>query len=151
MLSNQLMYRNQDVTLDVITKIEHVVRIIAEQQNIPFDDAYRSFIATRTYEALQNTESLMWAESAEYIVDRYFEEFAKGGPDLESHADAGVARFEVFQDKGGKFHFRLKARNGQVVAFGESYETKSAAIKACGIVQRAATGARVLDEAHLSA
>ena len=74
MSRNQLMYRGQDVTLDVVTKIEHVVSIIAEQRNMSFDDAYRSFVATRTYTALQNTESLMWAESAEYIVDRYFEE-----------------------------------------------------------------------------
>jgi uncharacterized protein YegP (UPF0339 family) len=35
--------------------------------------------------------------------------------------------FEVYTDKSGKFRFRLKASNGQVVATGEAYDTKAAA------------------------
>jgi uncharacterized protein YegP (UPF0339 family) len=38
-----------------------------------------------------------------------------------------AGRFEVYGDKAGKFRFRLKAANGQVVATGEAYETKAAA------------------------
>ena len=40
-----------------------------------------------------------------------------------------AGKFEVYTDKAGKFRFRLKAANGQVVATGEDYETKAAAIK----------------------
>lgn len=40
-----------------------------------------------------------------------------------------AGKFEVYEDKAGKFRFRLKASNGQVVAVGEDYETKAAAIK----------------------
>jgi len=29
--------------------------------------------------------------------------------------------FEIYKDQGGHFRFRLKARNGEVVATGESY------------------------------
>ena len=43
----------------------------------------------------------------------------------------------------GKFRFRLKASNGQVVATGEAYETKAAAKKGCESVLRAATGAPI--------
>ena len=43
----------------------------------------------------------------------------------------------------GKFRFRLKASNGQVVATGEAYESKSAAKKGCESVLRAATGAPI--------
>ncbi len=54
-------------------------------------------------------------------------------------------KFEVYTDKAGKFRFRLKAANGQVVATGEDYETKAAAIKGCEAVQRAAADAAVVD------
>ena len=35
-------------------------------------------------------------------------------------------KFELFQDKAGEYRFRLKARNGQVVAVSENYSTKAA-------------------------
>lgn len=54
-----------------------------------------------------------------------------------------AGKFEVYQDKGGKHRFRLKASNGQVVAIGEAYETRAAAKKGCESVQRAAEGAPV--------
>ena len=56
---------------------------------------------------------------------------------------AGI--FEVYEDKAHKFRFRLKAANGQIVASGEAYETRSAAKKGCEAVQRAADGAKVVE------
>ncbi|MDR0764689.1 MAG: hypothetical protein LBE65_03755 [Synergistaceae bacterium] len=47
----------------------HVVSMIAERQSIDFDKAYLNFLDSDTYAALQNPESLMWAESAEFIPD----------------------------------------------------------------------------------
>lgn len=32
-------------------------------------------------------------------------------------------KFEVYQDKGGEFRFRLKAKNGQIIATSEGYTT----------------------------
>jgi uncharacterized protein YegP (UPF0339 family) len=40
-----------------------------------------------------------------------------------------AGKFEVYEDRAGKFRFRLKACNGQIVATGEAYETKTAAKK----------------------
>jgi uncharacterized protein YegP (UPF0339 family) len=54
-----------------------------------------------------------------------------------------AGKFEVYKDRAGKFRFRLKASNGQVVATGEAYETKAAAKKGCESVLRAATGAPI--------
>lgn len=54
-----------------------------------------------------------------------------------------AGKFEVYEDRAGKFRFRLKATNGQVVASGEAYETKAAAKKGCESVQKAAEGAEV--------
>jgi hypothetical protein len=74
MSEDRIIYKSQDITVDVMLKIEHIVRIIAGQLDLAFDDAYAGFVNTRTYEALQKPGSLMWAESAEYIADRYHEE-----------------------------------------------------------------------------
>lgn len=54
-----------------------------------------------------------------------------------------AGKFEVYQDRAGKYRFRLKASNGQVVASGEAYETKAAAKKGCESVLKAADGAPV--------
>lgn len=54
-------------------------------------------------------------------------------------------KFEVYEDKSGKFRFRLKAGNGEIVASGEAYNTKDAAKAGCAAVQRAADGAAVVD------
>ncbi len=35
------------------------------------------FYKSQTYKTLQNTENAFWAESAEYIAERYFEEMKK--------------------------------------------------------------------------
>jgi len=40
-----------------------------------------------------------------------------------SEGDTMAGKFEVYKDRAGKFRFRLKASNGQVVATGEAYET----------------------------
>lgn len=56
-----------------------------------------------------------------------------------------AGKFEVYEDKAGKYRFRLKAGNGEVVAVGEAYESKAAAIKGTEAVQRAADGAAVVE------
>jgi len=52
--------------------------------------------------------------------------------------------FEVYADKAGKYRFRLKAGNGEIVASGEAYESKSNALRGVEAVQRAADGAKVV-------
>lgn len=37
-----------------------------------------------------------------------------------------MGKFEIFEDKAGKFRFRLKARNGQIIAASEAYESEAA-------------------------
>ena len=58
-----------------------------------------------------------------------------------------AGKFELYKDAAGKFRFRLKASNGQIVASGEAYETKAAAKKGCESVQKAATGAPIEESA----
>lgn len=56
-----------------------------------------------------------------------------------------AGKFEIYTDKSGKFRFRLKSSNGQIVASGEAYESKASVLKGVEAVQRAAEGAQVVD------
>ena len=44
---------------------------------------------------------------------------------VEGYAVQKHPKFEVYQDKGGEFRFRLKARNGQIIGVSEGYERKA--------------------------
>lgn len=56
-----------------------------------------------------------------------------------------AGKFEIYEDKAGKFRFRLKAGNGEVVATGEAYESKANAKRGAEAVQRAADGAAIVE------
>lgn len=53
------------------------------------------------------------------------------------------SKFEVFEDSSNQWRWRLKARNGEIVAQSESYPTKQNAVRgahtAAGIAADAAT------------
>jgi uncharacterized protein YegP (UPF0339 family) len=53
--------------------------------------------------------------------------------------------FEIYKHQRGVYRFRLKARNGEIVASGESYPTKAAAKKGIKAVQTAAANAKIDD------
>ena len=55
-----------------------------------------------------------------------------------------AGKFEVYKGKAGKYRFRLKAGNGEIVATGEAYETNAAAHDGCGAVQRAAPNGKIV-------
>lgn len=56
-----------------------------------------------------------------------------------------AGKFEVYEDHGGKFRFRLKAGNGEIVAQGQAYDSREGAHSGCEAVQRAAAGATIHD------
>ena len=51
-----------------------VIDIIKERSHLSFQDAAGAFYHSKTYQSLQNTENTLWAVSAGYIADRYYEE-----------------------------------------------------------------------------
>ena len=55
-----------------------------------------------------------------------------------------MAKFEVYKSKNG-YRWRLKAGNGEVVATGEEYSSKDAAMKGCEAVARAAMNATIVE------
>ncbi|MCE0765958.1 DUF1508 domain-containing protein [Pseudonocardia kujensis] len=64
---------------------------------------------------------------------------------IKAGVGAMAGKFEVYKDRAGKYRFRLKASNGQVVASGEAHETKAATRKGCESVQNAAAGATIVE------
>jgi uncharacterized protein YegP (UPF0339 family) len=38
-----------------------------------------------------------------------------------------AGKYELYTDAGGKYRFRLKAANGQIIASSEAYESKTSA------------------------
>ena len=55
-------------------------------------------------------------------------------------------KFELYQDKAGEFRFRLKARNGEIIATSEGYKTKDACENGIDSVRRNAPEAEVVTE-----
>jgi uncharacterized protein YegP (UPF0339 family) len=57
-----------------------------------------------------------------------------------------AGKFELFKDAGGKFRFRLKAGNGEIIATSEAYNSKSSAQNGIESVKTNAPGASVDDQ-----
>lgn len=56
-----------------------------------------------------------------------------------------AGKFEIYTDKGGKYRFRLKAGNGEIIASSEAYESKASAQNGVKSVRTNAPGASVVD------
>ena len=55
-------------------------------------------------------------------------------------------KFEVYADKAGEFRFRLKARNGEVIATSEGYSTNPYCLNGVESVKKNAPEAEVVHE-----
>ena len=55
-------------------------------------------------------------------------------------------KFEVYVDKAGEFRFRLKARNGQIVATGEGYKAKKSCLNGIESIRKNADSPTVYEE-----
>lgn len=67
-------FNGKDITINMCIQIRAVVNVLMERLSISFEEALMLFYHSETYKTLQNTENTLWAESAEFIADRYFEE-----------------------------------------------------------------------------
>ncbi len=55
-------------------------------------------------------------------------------------------KFEMYQDKAGEYRFRLKAKNGEVIATSEGYTTKTSCENGIESVKKNAPEAEVVEE-----
>ena len=52
-------------------------------------------------------------------------------------------KYELYTDKSGEFRFRLKAKNGQIIATSESYKTKASCTNGIESVKKNAPDAEI--------
>lgn len=67
-------FNGKDITMNVCIQLRAVIDVLQERLNIDFIEAIGLFYDSDTYEILQNVENGLWAESPEYIADRFMEE-----------------------------------------------------------------------------
>ena len=65
---------------------------------------------------------------------------------VEGFTAATNPKFEVYADKAGEFRFRLKARNGEIIAVSEGYKAKSSCQNGIESVRKNASDAEVVKE-----
>ena len=56
-----------------------------------------------------------------------------------------AGKFEYYKDKAGKYRFRLKASNGQIIAVGEAYESKASCLNGIESIKKNAPDAEVVE------
>ena len=54
-------------------------------------------------------------------------------------------KFEVYTDKAGEFRFRLKAKNGEIIAVSEGYKEKAGCMNGIESVKKNAADAEVVE------
>ena len=54
-------------------------------------------------------------------------------------------KFEVYVDKAGEFRFRLKARNGEIIAVSEGYKAKASCLNGIESVRKNAPEAEIVE------
>lgn len=61
----------------------------------------------------------------------------------EGYETAKNPKFEMYTDKAGEFRFRLKARNGEIIATSEGYKAKASCLNGIESVRKNAPEADV--------
>ena len=65
---------------------------------------------------------------------------------VENYETLKHPKFEVYTDKAGEFRFRLKARNGEIIATSEGYKSKASCINGIESVKKNAADAEIVTE-----
>ncbi len=63
---------------------------------------------------------------------------------VEGFEKATNPKFEVYKDKAGEFRFRLKARNGEIIAVGEGYKAKASCLNGIESIRKNAPDSPVV-------
>ena len=99
-----------------------------------------------------NGQSILTSEvyTTEHACRKGIESVRKNAPiaKLEDQTEPGFhkltnPKFELYQDKHGTYRFRLKARNGEIIAVSEIYSAKAGCLNGIESVRRNAADAAV--------
>ena len=102
-----------------------------------------------------NGQTILTSEvySTEAVCRKGIESVRRNGPvaKLENQTEPGWKpltnpKFEMYMDKAGCFRFRLKARNGEIIAVSDGYTAKAGCLNGIESVQKNAADATVISE-----
>lgn len=65
---------------------------------------------------------------------------------VEGYSVLKHPKFEVYTDKAGEFRFRLKAKNGQIIATSEGYKKKASCLNGIESIKKNAPGSAIEKE-----
>ena len=65
---------------------------------------------------------------------------------VENFEEMKHPKFELYKDKSEQFRFRLKARNGEVIAVSEAYTTKANCKNGVASVMKNAENAEIIEQ-----
>lgn len=65
---------------------------------------------------------------------------------VEGFEEQKHPKFEVYTDKAGETRFRLKARNGEIIATGESYKAKASCLNGIESIRKNVVDAEIISE-----
>lgn len=94
-----------------------------------------SEVYTTRQSCLKGAESVRKNGPVAPIEDQTVENFKQ-----EKHP-----KFEVYLDKAGEYRFRLKASNGENIAFSEGYTAKASCLKGIESVRKNCPDAEIVD------
>ena len=63
---------------------------------------------------------------------------------IEGFQTVNNPKFEIYKDKSGEFRFRLKAKNGEIIAASEGYKKKPSCLNGIDSVKRNAPDAEIV-------
>ena len=66
---------------------------------------------------------------------------------VEGFAEEKNPKFEMYVDKAGEYRFRLKARNGEIIAVSEGYKKKASCLNGIESIKKNAPGSAIEKEA----
>lgn len=64
----------------------------------------------------------------------------------ENYETVTNPKFEMYTDKAGEYRFRLKARNGEIIAVSEGYKAKASCLNGIESVRKNAPDADIVNE-----
>ena len=65
---------------------------------------------------------------------------------VEGYSVEKHPKFEVYLDKAGEYRFRLKARNGEIIATGEGYKALASCLNGIESIKKNAPDAEIVKE-----
>ena len=102
-----------------------------------------------------NGQTILTSEvySTEAVCRKGIESVRKNAPraNIENQTEEGYdtlsnPKFEMYQDRAGKYRFRLRARNGKIIAVSEDYSGKAVCLKGIESVKFNSGDAEIMEE-----